>query len=946
MDDMSTKTVSEAQMFAEDVRKRERRQRFLLPIWQILSFALHALGFICLVLFTPLREIVIPEPKEAKSDPNLTAEQFEALAENVQTIRLNELMEQLNALQIILHNMDMMKNEMLEDYDAFAAAEKENSREQVKELLERVVVEQEKALASQTEVRDEVETIAKLQSENIADTNTTAKLAAALEAARPVFPQVDAAQANAQHLIDQATVKAEFAGLAKTAEIASTLRDVQLKANTMQREFQINLQNQVSAVVAQPKTIERIASLEQTVQRVSDELATTVKTESELKRKDAELKREVEKSEKQIPSLEAVVEKQKADEALKSEKAKAAAAAVEEARRALAEAEKRKQSAASAARETASAATQAQQKADAAQARAAKKPEPAEKEEAKKTAEAAKLSAKARDAKAVEMKQTVDEAAKKTEALRKADESAAKARESARLAQDAVKAADRAVKQEASALEQKRREAKSNADALARSERQRKRLEEELSVRKEELKAAKTRKTDVEAMARKIPAVIPAAQRDAITAQEALVEKVKELAKLAETEEALQKPLAQPEFQPDPDSYKSVAELDLVEAYETAKQLEAKITESYREIKSAESAMVRKMSYQAASKLTDVAKVVRDEVDAELLRSEARDREVFDRQKAESTKIIAEADSMVETSKMLMTAAIEIAGPESPEHSAQQEKEDRLQRMYELAGMSAEMTAAAAESEEEKAKDLSQLMAQASLGGPSPEVEGGEEKQEEPKPLAARPMVASLKSPLPGMLGEFSAKTPENVPGNIIKFAAKEDSAADGIPTKWMYVNSWYVIGPFPNPDRVNIRRRFPPETVVDLDATYLGKDNRVVKWQFDQALSSAKHPENRALVVPSTSEQYGIWYAYAEVFVDQDCDVWIAVGSDDRSDLWINDLHVWGSSNALKVWSINEGFRKVHLNRGRNRFLARIENGWYVIGWSVCIALTDDVAL
>ena len=136
------------------------------------------------------------------------------------TIRLNELMEQLNALQIILHNMDMMKNEMLEDYDAFAAAEKENSREQVKELLERVVVEQEKALASQTEVRDEVETIAKLQSENIADTNTTAKLAAALEAARPVFPQVDAAQANAQHLIDQATVKAEFAGLAKTAEIA------------------------------------------------------------------------------------------------------------------------------------------------------------------------------------------------------------------------------------------------------------------------------------------------------------------------------------------------------------------------------------------------------------------------------------------------------------------------------------------------------------------------------------------------------------------------------------------------------------------------------------------------------------------------------------------------------------------------------------------------------
>ena len=887
---MSTETVSEAQMFAEDVRKRERRQRFLLPIWQILSFALHGLGFICLVLFTPLREIVIPEPKEAKSDPNLTAEQFEELAENVQTIRLNELMEQLNALQIILHNMDMMKNEMFEDYDAFAAAEKDNARVQVKDILERVVTEQEKALASQAEARNEVETIAKLQAENIADTNTTAKIAAALEAARPVFPSVDAAQANAQHLIDQATVQAEFAGLAKTAEIASTLRDVQLKANTMQREFQINLQNQVGAVVSQPKTLERIDSLEKTVQRVADELAATVKTEAEQKRKDAELKREVEKSEKQIPSLEAVVQKQKADEALKTEKAKAAATALEEARRALAEAERHR--------------------------------------------------------KAVETKQAADDAAKKAEALRKADEAVAKAREAAKLAQEAAKTAERTVKQEQSALEQKRREVKSNADALGRSEKQRKRLEEDLQLRKEELKVAKERKVDVEAMARKIPAVMPAAQRDAITAQEALVEKVKELAKLAEAEEAQQKPLAQPEFMPDPDSYKSVSELDLVEAYETAKQLEAKITESYREIKSAESAMVRKMSYQAASKLTDVAKVVRDEVDAELLRSEARDRETFDRQKAESTKAIAEADSMVETSKMLMTAAIEIAGPESPEHSAQQEKDDRLKRMYELAGMSAEMTAAAAESEEEKAKDLSQLMAQASLGGPSPEAEGGKEKDEEPKPLSGRPMVTGLKSPLPGILGEFSTKTPENVPGNIIKFAARADAAADGIPTKWMYVNSWYVIGPFPNPDRVNIRRRFAPETVVDLDATYLGKDNRVVKWQFDQALSSVTRPENRAYVVPSTSEQYGIWYAYTEVFVDQDCDVWIAVGSDDRSDLWINDLHVWGSSNALKIWSINEGFRKVRLNRGRNRFLARVENGWHSIGWSVCIALTDDVAL
>ena len=27
---------------------------------------------------------------------------------------------------------------------------------------------------------------------------------------------------------------------------------------------------------------------------------------------------------------------------------------------------------------------------------------------------------------------------------------------------------------------------------------------------------------------------------------------------------------------------------------------------------------------------------------------------------------------------------------------------------------------------------------------------------------------------------------------------------------------------------------------------------------------------------------------------------------------------------------------------KGRNRILARVENGWHLIGWSVCISLED----
>ena len=50
----------------------------------------------------------------------------------------------------------------------------------------------------------------------------------------------------------------------------------------------------------------------------------------------------------------------------------------------------------------------------------------------------------------------------------------------------------------------------------------------------------------------------------------------------------------------------------------------------------------------------------------------------------------------------------------------------------------------------------------------------------------------------------------------------------------------------------------------------------------------------------------------------------------------------MWGSSNKLKSWRIDEGFRRIRLEQGRNRILARIENGWYNLCWSLCISLED----
>ena len=148
----------------------------------------------------------------------------------------------------------------------------------------------------------------------------------------------------------------------------------------------------------------------------------------------------------------------------------------------------------------------------------------------------------------------------------------------------------------------------------------------------------------------------------------------------------------------------------------------------------------------------------------------------------------------------------------------------------------------------------------------------------------------------------------------------------------WMYVDSWHTIGPFPNPQRRNIETKFPPESVIDLDATYPGMDGKPVRWTFLQSPT--------ALCRPKEDPEYAIYYAYSELWFDDAMDLWIAVGSDDYSKLWVEDMLVWNSGAEQKVWNPAEGMRKVHFKKGLNRILYRVENGWRSSSFSMLICM------
>ncbi len=161
----------------------------------------------------------------------------------------------------------------------------------------------------------------------------------------------------------------------------------------------------------------------------------------------------------------------------------------------------------------------------------------------------------------------------------------------------------------------------------------------------------------------------------------------------------------------------------------------------------------------------------------------------------------------------------------------------------------------------------------------------------------------------PALLRELSGSNPR--PARVLPNRSSD--------TRWLYVDTWHTVGPFPNPKRINRDTAFPPETYLDLDAIYEGANGDILSWQF--------HQSNGYRISPPTMNVYTVHYAYTEIRSEKDRNVWFALGSDDFLKLWVNDILVFESYIDYKEWGIAEAFIEVELNAGYNKVLARLEN-------------------
>jgi hypothetical protein len=147
------------------------------------------------------------------------------------------------------------------------------------------------------------------------------------------------------------------------------------------------------------------------------------------------------------------------------------------------------------------------------------------------------------------------------------------------------------------------------------------------------------------------------------------------------------------------------------------------------------------------------------------------------------------------------------------------------------------------------------------------------------------------------------------------------------------YQTQWHIVGPFDNPESDGLYIEYPPEKKIDLDKSYLGKDNKEISWQ------KIKGEENGLIdfIKFFDDTRYSVVYAYVNIPSDQELETAIIFGSDDGSAVWHNGKELYRDFARRSAIPHNE-IIPLTLNKGDNKFLVKVENG--TSGWGLYFQL------
>ena len=130
----------------------------------------------------------------------------------------------------------------------------------------------------------------------------------------------------------------------------------------------------------------------------------------------------------------------------------------------------------------------------------------------------------------------------------------------------------------------------------------------------------------------------------------------------------------------------------------------------------------------------------------------------------------------------------------------------------------------------------------------------------------------------------------------------------------------WWVIFPFDNTDEKGFDTVYPPETEIDLDKEYVGKDGRKIGWY-----RTNRRGEN---VFSNVPEDDVTGYALTYLESNRDQNYLLSLGSDDTIKIWVNDKLVF-SKYVHRALRRADDVIQLPVSKGRNKILVKITNGY-----------------
>ncbi len=155
-------------------------------------------------------------------------------------------------------------------------------------------------------------------------------------------------------------------------------------------------------------------------------------------------------------------------------------------------------------------------------------------------------------------------------------------------------------------------------------------------------------------------------------------------------------------------------------------------------------------------------------------------------------------------------------------------------------------------------------------------------------------------------------------------------------------IPAWSVVGPFDNPGGAGADIEHPPETEVDLSASYPGQGGERIGWQparrpSDSRLDTEFVLDFAELLGPAENAAA---YAVVWVRVPRTTDALLSLGSADGAVVWINGERQFAWLEGRRDYRSGTDRVPIRLKRGRNEILVKVT--LTAKGWKLGAHLTD----